>query len=103
MPVPRLIVPKTKISETELKLSKLESILNNMGYICDGSKDVVRIIEQYSLDKTQFDFPFGSFDVFKEKVLDGFFDEDFTSRCLTKEQSDKLQQDISEGKIWVTY
>lgn len=52
MPVPRLIVPKTKISETELKLSKLESILNNMGYICDGSKDVVRIIEQYALDKT---------------------------------------------------
>lgn len=103
MPVPRIEIPKHKISENEMKLSRIEDILNDMGYACDGSKSVVKIIETFNLDVKQFDFPYGSFAEFKKQVENDAFDEDCQNGFLTKEESEKLHKDIAEGKICVTY
>lgn len=103
MPVPKAPIFKHKVDENEIKLCAIEDSLNDMGYLCDGSKSVIKVIEDNNLDKSQFDFPYGSFDKFKESVEQDAFNEYGRVGFLTKSESDKLHKDISEGKIWITY
>lgn len=101
MPVPRLVVPKYKSSEVNRKADRIVSKLCDMGYdICD-ERDAIHVIECDNLDKSQFDYPYGSYGEFKKRVLEGEFDID--TKIASKEQHDVLMKKVKEGKLWITH
>ena len=46
MPIPRVAIPKHKVSENDRKLHALENTLYDMGYNCEEPKDMVKVIEK---------------------------------------------------------
>ena len=74
-----------------------------MGYNVEDAKNALSIIETCNIDKTQFDFPYGSFDAYKQHVLSHDLDLDLTSHIMTSEESEKIEKAIKEGKLWRTH
>lgn len=102
MSVPRFDLPKYKSSERDLKRDIVFRKLYDMDYNVLNERHAIHIIEEYNIDKTQFDWPYGSFEVFKQHVLAGDFDRKITTE-ITKEQHDQFKKDVKEGKLFVMY
>ena len=102
MPVPKFKAPKHKPSEIRLKSDYIVRTLISMNYNIKDEKDAIVVIESNGIDKFNFDYPYGSFDAYKEHVLAGEFDIDL-SKMMTKAEHDTMERDIKEGKLWVTY
>lgn len=98
MPIPRIEIPKHKVSENDRKLHALENTLYDMGYNCDEPKDMIKVIEIFRLDKSQFDFPFGSYDAFKAHIANGEYDNYGVVKLMTDEELDALDKAIKEGR-----
>lgn len=77
--------------------------LYRMGYNVDNARDAIQIIEEFTLDKSQFNFPYGSFEEAKNHVLFGKFDFDENAMMMTNEEREQLRKDVEEGRIWITY
>lgn len=71
MPVPRLVVPEHKVNENCNRMCRIIDDLCDIGYDICTAKEAIQIIESEKLDKSQFNFPYNSFDEFKEHVLSG--------------------------------
>ena len=102
MPVPRINRQLYKISENDKKLDMLEVCLHKMGYVCDEPRDMLKIIDVCKLDKSQFDFPYGSYEMFKLHVLKGDYDDDFTLKLMTSEELKDLDDAIAKGRACMT-
>lgn len=102
MPVPRLVVPEHKVDENRNKMGRIISDLCDIGYDICTAKEAIQVIETKKLDKSQFDFPYNSFDEFKEHVLSGEL-EMKSLNMMTKEEQEQLDRDVREGRLWITY
>ena len=69
MPVPKFNLPKHKPSERDLKRDIVFRKLYDMNYNVLDERHAIHIIENNNIDKTQFDWPYGSFEAFKQHVL----------------------------------
>ena len=97
-------LPIIKIPMTEKrKSSKITRKLRNMGYNVNAPHEALTIFETYNIDKTQFDFPYGSFDAYKQHVIAHDLDLDLTSNIMTPEEYEKIDKAIKEGKLWRTH
>lgn len=104
MPVPRLIVPEHKVNENCNKMCRIIDDLCDMGYDICTAKEAIQIIESEKLDKSQFNFPYNSFDEFKEHVLSGELEiGSIDDMFMTKERREQLDKDVREGRLWITY
>ena len=102
MPVPRFDLPKYRSSERDLKRDIVFRKLYDMHYNVLNERHAIHIIENNDIDKTQFDWPYGSFEAFKQHVLAGDFNRKITTE-ITKEQHDQLTKDVEEGRSQITY
>lgn len=102
MPVPRLVVPEHKVNENRNKMGRIISDLCDIGYDICTAKEAIQVIETKKLDKSQFDFPYNSFDEFKEHVLSGEL-EMKSLNMMTKEEQEQFDRDVREGRLWITY
>lgn len=102
MPVPRLVVPEHKVNENCNKMCRIIDDLCDMGYDICTAKEAIQIIESEKLDKSQFDFPFGSYDEFKKKVLAGEL-EMKSLNMMTQEEQEQLDKAVREGELWIMY
>ena len=103
MPIPKYDLPEYKSDENELKADIIVRKLSKMGYSVDTERDAVQIIDNFNLDKSQFDFPYHSFEEFKKHVLAGEFDYDEKSFFSSKEECEELDKAVKEGRLWVTH
>ena len=85
MPIPKLDIPDCNSSENDIKLYRIMYSLCDMSHYADDARDVIHIIEKYHLDKSQFDYPYGSFEEFKKHVLAGEFDLDISDHLMTEQ------------------
>lgn len=82
------------------KMYGVKSDLRDMQYVVNSAREAVSIIEQNNLDLSQFDFPYGSFEAFKEHTLAGEFDFD-ESKCISsREEIAAYKQDIKARHLW---
>lgn len=102
MPAPRLNIPEYELTEND-RMDIVMRQLCKMGYKVNNAKRAIRIIEKFHIDKSQFDFPYGSFEEAKEHVLAGEFGYHKKSFSSGKEQIEALHKAVAEGKLWVTY
>lgn len=101
MPVPRLgPAPIPVTPDPVRKAGRVISHLLKLGYDLEDERDAVKIIENNNLDKSQFDFPYGSFEEFKKHTLDGEFDLDMSNCTLTPEQRRELDLKVERGLLW---
>ena len=97
-------LPPIKIPMTEKrKSSKITRKLRNMGYDVNDPNEALTVFETCDIDKIQFDFPYGSFDAYKQHVLLHDLDLDLTSNIMTSEESEKIDKAVKEGKLWRTH
>ena len=96
MPVPRLVVSEHKVNEKWWKVNYIVRTLVRAGYDIGDARDVIRIIESENLDKSQFDYPYASYDEFKKHVLLGEFDIDIDidSMMMAKERRKQLDKTV---------
>ena len=86
MPVPKFNLPKHKTSETKIKARIIMSHLTyDMNYDISDMREAIRIIESIGTEKFNFDYPYGSFEAFKQHVFAGEFDKDFSDIQMTDE------------------
>ena len=90
MPIPKYDLPEYEPDENELKVDVIMQKLSDMGYSVATERDAVQVIDSFVLDKSQFDFPYGSFEGFKKHVLAGEFDYDEESFFSSKEECEEL-------------
>lgn len=102
MSIPRLNIPKYKLTEND-RMDIVIRQLCKMGYKVNNAKRAIRIIEKFHIDKSQFSFPYNSFEEFKKHVLAGEFDYDEEPFFSSKEEIEALHKAVAEGKLWITY
>ena len=102
MPIPRLKMSEYKLTKRD-KMTNVVIKLRVMGYDIEDPRIAIKIIEDDNLDKSQFDFPYDSFEETKAHVLAGEFDFDESSMIITDERREELRKAVEEGKLWVTY
>ena len=105
MPVPRLNMPKIpKTPEEKIKLHKIIGQLCNMGYDICSVHDAIRIIENKHIDKSLFDYPYGSFEEFKKHATAGDLEMiDPEKTIMTDKRKKEINQALKEGRLWITY
>ena len=103
MPVPKGKRFRCKSPDNILKFHHILYILRGMMFDVEDAKAAIKIIEENNLDKSQFNFPYGSFEEFKKHVLNGAYDVNIDSVFISKEEHQKLDDAVEEGKLWVTY
>ena len=103
MPIPKLDIVKCHTSENDIKLDIIMRSLYDMSHYVNDARDVVHVIEKYALDKSQFDYPYGSFDEFKKHVLSGEFDVDENDHVMTEQRRKELVKAVADGKLRITY
>ncbi len=104
MPVPKFNLPKHKPSETKIKARIIMSHLTyDMNYDISDMREAIRIIESIGTEKFNFDYPYGSFEAFKQHVFAGEFDVDPSKMEMTDEDREKIAKGEKEGKIWHVY
>lgn len=64
---------------------------------------MIAVIDMFHLDKSQFNFPYGSFEEAKKHTLSGEFDFDENAMMMTDAEREQLKKDVEEGRIWMTY
>lgn len=102
MPAPRLNMPKYKKTERS-KMTDIVEQLCNMGHCVDNARDAIQVIEVFKLDKSKFNFPYGSFEKAKKHTLSGEFDFDENAMMMTDAEREQLKKDVEEGRVWITY
>lgn len=102
MPVPRVNIPKYKKTERS-KMTDIVTQLYRMGHCVNNARDAIQIIEVLALDKSQFNFPYGSFEEAKKHTLSGEFDFDENAMMMTDAEREQLKKDVEEGRTWMTY
>lgn len=104
MPIPKIEDPVVyKSSDKKLKVHDIIRLLRKMGYDVDDARSAVNVIERYELDKSQFNYPYDSFDEFKKHVLAGEFDINIQEKILTEQERRELDDAVKEGRLWITY
>ena len=103
MAIPKLNIPECNSSENDIKLYNIVCSLRSMLYDVDDARSAVFAIEHYNLNKSQFDYPYGSFDEFKKHTLSGEFDVDIDKYIITKQEQEELDKAVRDGKLWVIY
>lgn len=102
MPAPRLNMPKYKLTEND-RMDNVMRQLYKIGYDVEDAKTAIWVIEKFHIDKSQFDFPYHSFEEFKKHVLAGEFDYDTDTFASSQKEIDELHKAVAEGKLWITY
>ncbi len=102
MPVPKANIPRYKITKVD-KMCNVERKLRVLGYDVDDPRTAIKIIEDDNLDKSQFNFPYESFEETKAHVLVGEFDFDIDLFASSQEEIEALDKAVKEGKLWITY
>lgn len=102
MPIPRLKMFEYKTTKSD-KMCNVICELCKLGYDVGDAKTAIKIIEDDNLDKSQFDFPYDSFEETKTHVLAGEFDYDIDSFATSQEKINELHKAIKEGKLWIIY
>lgn len=102
MPVPRLNILKYKKTERS-KMTDIVTQLYRMGHCVDNARDAIQIIELFELDKSQFSFPYGSFEEAKKHTLSGEFDFDENTMMMADAEREQLKKYVEEGRTWITY
>lgn len=102
MSVPRLVVPEHKVDENRNKMGRIISDLCDIGYDICTAEEAIQVIETKKLDKSQFDFPFGSYDKFKKRVLAGEL-EMKPLNMMTQEEQEQLDKTVREGELEIIY
>ena len=92
---------KVKPDDAGLKIREIERKLAAIGLFPNGEREIVKCIEDNHLDVSQFDFPCGSFEVFKTDVSNGKYDFDMS--ILSDDERNQLFSDFDGGKFNVTY
>lgn len=78
--------------------------LFDMGYDVHNTQDIIDIIETKELNISPSDYPYGSFEEFKKHKNDREFEmATLEDMMMSKTEHDTMEQDIKEGKLWVTY
>ena len=104
MPIPRIKAPVHKPDVNRNKMYSVIDALCDAGYDICTAREAIEIIESKHIDKSQFDFPYGSFEEFKRCVCDGELEvEPIDDMFMSKEEHDALMKAVEEGKLWVTY
>ena len=104
MPIPRIKAPVHKPDLNRNKMYSVIDALCDTGYDICTAREAIEIIESKHIDKSQFDFPYGSFDEFKIHVLDGTLEVRLFDDILTsKEKHEERMKAVKEGKLCVTY
>lgn len=98
-PLPPL--PSYSTSKEEIQASIIMRTMTGMNYDISTHKEIIKIIESEGIDKFDFDYPYGSFNAYKKHVLAGEFNPKI--KLGTKEDHERLQQAVKEGKLWITY
>lgn len=101
MRIPLIPIPNCKPSKEKLQASLIVRTLVGMGYDINTKRDAIAIIESEGIEKFNFDYPYGSFEAFKQHVLAGEFDVHV--KLGTKEHHEELEKAVREGKLWKTY
>lgn len=96
MPMPKFNVNNYHLSVERRQNHQIIHSLIAMGYDIEQARDAVEIIESKNLDQSQFEFPYGSFDAYKQHVLDGEFDIDMAKRLMTDEKRNQLKKNVEE-------
>ena len=99
MSIPKLNMPKFHLTEMG-KSNKILRKLRYMGYEVNDAKEALAIFEKHNIDKSQFDFPYGSFESYKQHVLADDLEFDLTSNIMTDEQREEIRINVKEKKIW---
>lgn len=102
MPIPKYDLPRYKLTEND-RMDNVMRQLCKMGYKVNNAKRAIRIIEKFHIDKSQFDFPYGSFEEAKKHVLAGEFKYRKKSFSSSEEEIKALHKAVAEGKLWITY
>lgn len=100
MPVPKVKRMRHKSPDEVIKLHHMMYILRGMGYDVDDARSVICVIDMFNLDKSQFDFPYGSYEEFKKHVSDLEVNDDFE---MSDEEYEQFQKRIKEGQTWVIH
>ena len=103
MPIPKLKKSEYRSSEEVSRLNSIIYVLRGQGYDVDDAKSVINVIDALHLDKSQFAFPYGSYDIFKQRAYAGEFDVDIDAAIVSEEHCKELDKAVKEGKLWVTY
>ena len=102
MPIPKYDLPRYKLTEND-RMDNVTRQLYKLGYNVEDAKTAIWVIEKFHIDKSQFDFPYGSFEEAKKHVLAGEFDYSGESFSSSEEEIEALHKEVKEGKLWVTY
>ena len=103
MAIPKLKKSRHHSSDEILKLYYIIYVLRGMDYDIDDAKSVINVIEDFNLDKTKFEYPYDSYENFKQHVYAGEFDVDIDSLLMTEKHCKELDEAVKEGRLWVTY
>lgn len=98
LPAPEYHKPS---NQNIMKMITIEHLLNNMGFPVKTGKDVVDIIEKNGLDLSQFNFPYDSFEVFKEHALSGEWGSE--SWPTPPEKVAAFRKEVKDRKLWFRY
>lgn len=102
MPIPKYDLPEYELTEND-RMDNVIRQLYKLGYDVEDAKTAIWVIEKFHIDKSKFDFPYGSFEEFKKHVLAGEFDYDEESFSSSEEEIEALHKAVKEGKLWITY
>ena len=103
MAIPKLKKSRHHSSDEILKLHYIIYLLRGMCYDIDDARSVIDVIEDFKLDKTKFEYPYNSYENFKQHVYAGEFDVDIDSLLMSEEHCKEIDEAVKEGRLWVTY
>lgn len=98
MPIPKINFPICKLSQEQLYASNIIQELNKKKYHVENERAAVTLIESVGIKNFDFDYPYGSFETFKEHVLAGEFD--VKNKIVKPNNHERLNQLVKEGKLW---
>lgn len=101
MSIPKLDLPKYEPPKYMLLIDDIMRKLYAMGYFCEDEHDIVKHIEENNIDASQFEFPEGDYEKFKENLDAGEYDVNI--HWMTDEHREQLKRDLAAGKISITY
>lgn len=101
MSIPKLDLPKYEPPKHMLLIDNVRRKLYAMGYPCVDKRDIVKYIEENNLDISQFEFPEGDYEKFKENLDAGAYDVEI--RVVSDEELARDQEKLRNGELYVMY
>ena len=103
MAIPKLKKSRHHSSDEILKLHHIIYLLRGMDYNIYDARSDINVNEDFNLDKTKIEYPYDSYENFKQHVYAGEFDVDIDSLLMSEEHCKELDKAVKEGRLWVTY